>query len=147
MGHLKQPGDTDPTVQEFAGNYKFTGDVEVEGTLTGDIAATAGSIDTDELAADAVDGTKIEDDAVDSEHIAAGALDPEHFSSEANVEVVRLENTDIANSATDSISPGATEACTPPTITTPAPLRPLKTFAARRARGKVWLRTFMRSTS
>lgn len=64
MSHLKQPGDTDPTVQEFAGNYKFTGNVEIDGTFQADGGVTvgAGDIGTTEIADDAVTNAKTDAD-------------------------------------------------------------------------------------
>lgn len=64
MPIFRNQGDPATEKQIIDGNYEFKGNVDVSGTLTGDIAADAGSIGTAELADGAVTTVKIADDAV-----------------------------------------------------------------------------------
>jgi len=83
------------------GNFKVTGDADIDGTLEGATLTEGGnavwnateteiinsdhyvdgSIDAIHLAADVIDETKIADDGIDSEHYNDGSIDLAHMSS------------------------------------------------------------------
>jgi hypothetical protein len=58
-------------------NLNLSGDLEVEGTITGDIHATAGSIGATELASNAVETAKIKNANVTLEKLAS-VISPSH---------------------------------------------------------------------